>query len=175
MKNLALGKIFVILGALLSIFGTYVFAIYAGGTGFVGSGIGFFLNTIGGGLADPTLFAGASTYASSLGVEVWMYYIFLSIFLIFLAAGVLQLIGMKSRVAGLIFSLFPLGVGIMLILVFYTDILGLKSFFFTIFFIGEQYGDIFPILINLGDLALGTYLIVGGGALGLISTFLPRE
>ncbi len=171
---MALGKIFIILGALLSILGTYVFAIY-GVTGSVGSGIGFILNTFGGGLADPTLFAGSSTYATILGIEVWLFYILLGVFLIFLAAGALQLIGVKSRVAGLIFSLFPLGVGIMLILVFYTDILGLKSFFFTIFFVGEQLGDFFPILVNLGDLALGTYLLLGGGVLGVISTFLPRE
>ena len=171
---MALGKIFIILGALLSILGTYVFAIY-GGTGSVGSGIGFILNAFGGGWTDPTLFAGSSTWAAILGIEVWLYFILLGVFLIFLAAGVLQLIGMKSKVAGLIFSLFPLGVGIMLILVFYTDILGLKSFFFTIVFVGEQYGNFFPILVNLGDLALGTYLILGGGALGVISTFLPRE
>ncbi|GAH92616.1 hypothetical protein ES705_08550 [subsurface metagenome] len=171
---MALDKIFIILGALLSILGTYVFAIY-GIAGTVGSGIGFFLNTIGGGLADPTLFAGASAYASGLGIEVWVYYIFVIIFLIFLAAGILQLIGLKSRIAGLIFSLFPLGVGIMLILVFYTDALGLKSLFFTIFFAGEQYGNFFPILVNLGDIDLGVYLILGGGALGVISTFLERD
>ena len=170
-----LGKIFIILGALLSILGTYVFAIYAGGTGYVGSGIGFILNTFGGGLATPTLFAGASDYATLLGIEVWLFYILLIVFLIFLAAGALQLIGMKSRVAGLIFSLFPLGVGLMFIFLVYTDFLGMKSAFFAMFFIGEQSGSIFPVLLNLGDLALGTYLLVGGGALGLISTFLPRE
>jgi hypothetical protein len=172
---LALGKIFIILGALLTILGTYVFAIYGGGTGFVGSGIGFILNTIGGGLADPTLFAGASTYAPLLGIEVWLFYILLVVFLIFLAAGALQLIGLKSKVLGLIFSLFPLGVGLMFIFLVYTDVLGMKSSFFAMFFYGEQYGSIFPVLLNLGDLALGTYLLVGGGAFGLISTFLPRE
>ena len=170
-----LGKIFIILGALLSILGTYVFALYSGGTGFVGSGIGFILNTFGGGLADPTLFAGAGTYAPGLSVEVWLYYVFLIIFLIFLAAGILQLISLKSRIAGLIFSLFPLGVGIMLILVFYTDILGLKSLFYTIFFSGVQYGNIFPVLVNVGDLALGTYFLVGGGVLGLVGSILPRD
>lgn len=171
---MALGKIFIILGALLSILGTYVFAIY-GATGVVGSGIGFLLNAIGGGWVDPSLLAGASTYATLLSTEVWVFYILLVIFLIFLAAGVLQLIGIKSKVAGLIFSLFPLGVGLMFIFLVYTDFLGIKSAFFALFFIGEQYGDIFPILINLGDLSLGAYLLVGGGALGLISTFLPRE
>jgi len=171
---LALGKIFIILGALLSILGTYVFAIYDL-TGDVGSGIGFILNTIGGGLKDPTLFAGASTYATDLNIDVWLFYLLLGVFLIFLAAGVLQLIGMKSRVAGLIFSLFPLGVGLMFVFLTYTDFLGIKSEFFQVFFLGEHYGNSFPVLIDLGGLALGAYLLVGGGALGLISTFLPRE
>ena len=171
---MALGKIFLILGALLSILGTYVFALY-GATGVVGSGIGFLLNAFGGGWVDPTLFAGASTYAPLMSTEVWLFYILLVVFIIFLAAGVLQLIGFKSRIAGLIFSLFPLGIGLMFIFLAYTDFLGIKSAFFALFFIGEQYGDIFPVLVNLGDLALGAYFLVGGGALGLISTFLPRE
>ncbi len=165
---MALGKIFIILGALLSILGTYVFAIYAGGTGYVGSGIGFIINL-------GILFENAATYATSLSIEVWLFYILVVVFLIFLAAGALQLIGVKSRVAGLIFSLFPLGVGLMFISLAYADFLGIKSAFFENFFIGEHFGNFFPILINLGDLALGAYLLVGGGALGLISTFLPRE
>ena len=170
---MALGKIFVILGALLTILGTYVFAIY-GTVGSVGSGIGFILNTFGGGLADPTLFAGASTYAPSLSIEIWLYYILLVVFLIFLAAGILQLLGLKSRIVGLISSLFPLGVGLMFIFLVYTDFLGIKSLFFALFFIGEQYGNVFPILIDLGSLSLGAYFLVGGGALGLIGCILPR-
>ena len=171
---MALGKIFIILGALLSILGTYVFALY-GSTGIVGSGIGFILNTFGGGSISPPLFTGASTYATVLSTEVWIFYILLVIFLIFLAAGVLQFIGMKSRVGGLIFSLFPLGVGLMFIFLTYTDFLGIKSAFFALFFIGEQYGDIFPILLNLPDLGLGVYFLVAGGAFGLIGSILPRD
>lgn len=171
---MALGKIFIILGALLSILGTYVFALY-GSTGIAGSGIGFILNTIGGGFVTPPLFTGASTHAATLSIEVWMFYILLFVFLIFLAAGILQLIGMKSRVAGLIFSLFPLGVGLMFIFLEYTDFLGIKSAFFALFFIGEQYGNIFPILLNLPDLGLGVYFLLAGGALGLIGSILPRD
>jgi len=164
---LALGKIFIILGALLSILGTYIFAIY-GVTGSVGSGIGFITNL-------GTLFGNAASIAAGLGIEVIVFYLFVIIFLIFLAAGILQFIGLKSKVAGLIFSLFPLGVGIMLILTFYTDILGLKAFFFTIVFIGEQYGNIFPILVDLGGVGLGVYLILGGGVLGFIGSIMPRD
>ena len=164
---MALGKIFIILGALLSILGTYVFAIY-GGTGYVGSGIGFITNL-------SILFENADSFAIALSIEVWMFFILVVIFLIFLAAGVLQIIGIKNKVVGLIFSLFPLGVGLMFILLVYSDFLGMKSAFFAIFFIGEHYGNFFPIFVPLGDLALGAYFLVGGGVLGVISTFLPRE
>jgi len=172
---MAVGKIFIILGALLSILGTYVFAIY-GAVGTVGSGIGFILNTIGGGFLDPTLIAGASTYATILGIEVWLFYTLLVLFIIFLVAGILQLVGLKSRVIGLIFSLFPLCIGVLFILVFYTEILGVISGSFAFFFIGEQFGDIFPILLDIGDgVGLGAFFLLGGGALGLIGCILPRD
>ena len=168
------GKILLILGALLSILGTYVFAIY-GVTGFVGSGIGFLLNLFGAGYIVPGLFAGADGYATFLGVNIIIFYLLVIIFIIFLASGVLQFLGLKNRIFSFIFCLFTLGVGLMFIFLTYTDILGIKSLFFATFFIGEQYGNIFPILLNLGDLALGTYFLVAGGALGFISAFMDRD
>ena len=167
--------ILIVIGAVLSILGTYVFALY-GGIGFVGSGMGFLLNTVGGGLFDPTLFAGADLYAAFAGIDVWLYYIILILFLIFLVAGALQLIGLKSRVVGIIFSLFPLAVGIMFLLLFYTDILGTISGSFGFFFFGEQIGDFFPILVDLGDgVGLGAFFLVGGGTLGLVGSILPKD
>jgi len=168
------GKVLLILGAILTILGTYVFAIY-GATGIVGSGIGFILNMIGAGLISPGLFAGADFYATGLGIEVWIFYILVIVFIIFLASGVLQFLGLKSRVFSFLFSLFALGIGLMFIFLTYTDILGIKSTFFAIFFIGEQYGNIFPVLVNLGDLALGAYFLIAGGALGFISAFMERD
>ena len=169
------GKILIIIGAILSILGTYVFGIY-GSPGFVGSGIGFALNTFGGGLADPTLIAGAALYAGAMGIEIWMYYIYLIIFLVFLVAGILQFVGMKSRAVGLIFSLFPLGVGIMFLLLFYTEILGLISGLFALFFVGPQFFDLIPVIIDIGSgNGLGAFFLVGGGALGLIGSILPRD
>jgi len=172
---LGAGKILVIIGAILSILGTYVFAIY-GSTGIVGSGIGFVLNTFGAGVADPTLIAGAALYAGAMSIEIYLYYILLIVFLVFLVSGILQFVGVKSRAVGLIFSLFPLGVGIMFLLLFYTEILGLISGLFGMFFIGEQFGNIFPVLIDIGSgTGLGAFFLVGGGALGLIGSILPRD
>lgn len=161
------GKLLIILGAICTLLGIYVFAIY-GGSGYVGSGIGFIMNT-------PELFTDAAGKASALSIPIWWYYVLVGVFMIYLVSGVLQLLGIKNRFLGLIFSLFPLGVGLMFLLLVYTDILGLKSAYFALFHIGAPFGDIYPFLVPIGDLALGNYLILAGGTLGFISTFLSRD
>lgn len=162
---MALGKIFIILGALLSILGTYIFAIFLFFTA-VGSGLGFALNIVDIIAIDP----------ASLSIDPIIFYVMFGIFIIWLVSGVLQLVGLKSRIVGIIFSLFPLGIGIMFLLVFYTTILGPISGLFTIFTVGEHFGGFFPILIDIGaSKGLGAFFLVGGGALGLIGSILPRD
>ena len=159
---MALGKIFIILGALLTILGTWVFATILFIPGYVGSGLGFAMNLpsiIG---ADP-------------GADAVVFYLLLVLFIAWLASGVLQLIGLKSRIAGIIFSLVPLAIGLMLILLIYTEILGMMSAIFTLMTVGEQIGGFFPIYVPLGDLGLGTYFLLGGGVLGIIGSSMPRD
>jgi len=162
------GKLLAFIAAILTILGTYVFAIYLGFPHTVGSGIGFILNI-------PDLFTDASSLATLLSIDVIVFYLLLIVFIVFLASGVLQLIFARSRILSMFLSFFPLGVGLMFIFLAYTDFLGIKSAFFALFFLGEHYGDFYPILINMGDLALGAYLITAGGALGLISGIMPRD
>lgn len=173
---MAAGKFLAILAGLLTLVGTYAVAIYGFGTGYVGSGIGFFLNVIGMGITPTGLFLDAATYASGIGLDVMIYYLLLVLFIIFLLSGILQFIGAKSRIVGIIFSLFPLVVGGMFILIFYTTILGPISGFFALTFIGEQYGGMFPFMVDIGgSVGLGSFIILAGGVLGLISGFLPRD
>ena len=165
---MASGKVFIVLGALLTIVGTYIFAI-SGVVGLVGSGIGFILNFF-------NLITNAVVYAGVVNVEVWLFYILLVVFAIFIISGGLQLIGIKSRAIGFVFSLFPLGVGVMFVLLFYTEILGSISSLLALFFTGGQIGNIFPILINIGGgTGLGAFFLIGGGLFGVISTFFLRE
>lgn len=161
------GKVLAFLGGLITLLGTYVFAVY-GVTGVVGSGLGFAMNI-------PDLFENADAIAIAIDIPVALLYVYIIIFIIFLASGVLQMLSVQSRAVGFIFSLFPLGVGLLFILLVYTDILGITSAFFAFFFIGEQYGDFFPVLVDLGDLALGVYLLLAGGALGILSVFMERD
>jgi len=159
---LALGKIFIILGALLTILGTWVFATILFFPGYVGSGLGFAMNL-------------PSIIGVDPGADAVVFYLLLVLFIAWLASGVLQLIGLKSRIGGIIFSLIPLAIGLMLILLLYTEILGMMSAVFTLMTIGEQIGGFFPILVPLGDLGLGTYFLLGGGVLGIVGSSMPRE
>ena len=159
---MALGKIFIILGALLTILGTYVFATLLFIPGYVGSGLGFAMNL-------------PSIIGVDPGADAVVFYLLLVLFIAWLASGVLQLIGLKSRIGGIIFSLIPLAIGLMLILLIYTDILGMMSAIFTLMTVGEQIGGFFPILVPLGDLGLGTYFLLGGGVLGIVGSSMPRE
>jgi hypothetical protein len=169
------GKILVIIGAILSILGTFVFALFSPAPGFIGSGLGFAVNI-------PQLFENSAFLAVLVGLEVFVIYIVIIVFIIFLVSGFLQLVGLKSRVVGLIFSLFPIFMGVMFILLFFTDILGPISTVFGALFVTDLLGGAFPIFVTgggtnllLGDLGLGAYLLVGGGVLGLIGCILPRD
>ena len=160
-----LGKILLLLGAILSILGTYVFALFLFWAGVVGSGLGFAMNL-------PDIIA---IDPGSLGLDPIVFYFMLVLFIVWLASGVLQLVGLKVRIVGIIFSLFPLGIGIMFLLLFYTEVLGLMTALFTFFTIGEHYGDFFPILVPLGDVGLGAYFLLAGGVLGLVGSIMPRD
>jgi hypothetical protein len=163
------GKFLALLAGIISLVGTYVIAIYGIAGDYAGSGIGFIMNI-------STLFLNASTYAEMLTIEVWLFYFILVVFIIFLIAGLLQIIFMKSRIFSILWSLFPFGVGLMFIFLGYTIYLGnISEFFGGLFFSGEHYGNLFPFIVNVGgDLGLGAYFILGGGILGLISGFLQR-
>ncbi|MHA1728649.1 MAG: hypothetical protein ACTSWY_07935 [Promethearchaeota archaeon] len=137
----------------------------------VGSGIGFALNLF----TNGELFVNAEAYATLLSMNVILFYVFVVLIMIFLISGIIQMIGAKSRVMAIISSLFPLGVGMLFILLNFSELLGIKSAFFAIFFIGEQYGNTFPILFDIGGLGIGVYVLLVSGVLGLVSGFMSRE
>jgi hypothetical protein len=134
------------------------------------------MNTFVGGLLGPSFISDPATWAAMAGIDILIFWVLLVVFLIFCVAGVLQLVGLKSRVVGVIFSLFPLGVGVMFLLLFYTDILGTISATFAIFFVGESIGGFLPVFIDIGDfVGLGAFFLLGGGALGLVGSILPKD
>ncbi|MFX1496298.1 MAG: hypothetical protein ACFFBH_02110 [Promethearchaeota archaeon] len=161
------GRALALLSGIITIIGTYVLAVSASLTG-VSSGVGFITNL-------TSLFADPAGNAAYLGVDIWVYYLLVALFIIFLAAGVLQIIGMANRAVSFIFSLFPLAIGLMFFFLTYTDFLGIKSEFFETYFEASQVAGIFPFYVPIDQLGLGTYVLISGGVLGIISVFLERK
>ena len=159
---MAVGKILIILGAILTILGTYVFAVFATFPGYVGSGLGFAMNL-------------SILFGVDPGAEAFAFYFMVVFFIFWLVSGVLQFVGLKVRIVGLIFSLVPLAIGVTFLLFIYTDLLGMMTFVFMLLTSGEHIGGVYPILVDIGTLGLGTYFLVGGGVLGLIGCLMPQD
>ena len=159
---MAVGKILIILGGLLTILGTYVFAVFLVSPGYVGSGLGFAMRILDIIAIDP-------------GADAFAFYFMLVLFIAWLVSGVLQLVGLKVRILGFIFSLVPLAIGVIFLLFVYTEILGIMTWVFMILTSSEQIGGFYPILVDIGTLGLGTYLLIAGGVLGLVGSIMPRD
>jgi len=99
----------------------------------------------------------------------------LVLFIVWLASGVLQFIGLKSKIVGIIFSLVPLAIGVMFVLLLYTTILGPMTALFFLMTSGEVIAGIIPIYIDLAGMGLGVYFLLAGGVLGVIGSILPKD
>jgi len=152
----------IIIGAVLTLLGTWVFALFPSFPPLVGSGLGFAMNIpmiIG---IDP-------------GADAVVFYLMLVLFIAWLASGVLQLVGLKSRIVGIIFSFIPLAIGIMFVLLVYTTVLGTMTAVFFLMTSGEVIGGFLPFLIEIGGMGLGVYFLLAGGVLGIIGSSMPKE
>ena len=146
------GKIFCILGGILTLLATYFFSFMPSIPGTYYYGLGFFLNIY------------------SIFTSEWILYIVIAVvFIIFLLAGIFIILGVKSRKLALFGSIFVLGFGVYMILAFYA--FGLSSdisIFMRQFLYSALIDGIIPFDLFLGPFSLGTYLLIGGGVLGLI-------
>ena len=100
--------------------------------------------------------------------------IIIEIFIVlFLLAGLLQLIGLKSRAVGFIGSLLALGGFIYFMLIEFSLIS--STAIYALLFVGDALGPL-PFHIGLGSFAsLGAYVLAGGAVLGIIGTFAGRD
>ncbi|MBY9009055.1 MAG: hypothetical protein KGD74_04230 [Candidatus Lokiarchaeota archaeon] len=152
----------IVIAAVLTLLGTYLFALFPSFPPLVGSGLGFAMNLpmiIG---LDP-------------GADAVVFYLLLVLFIVWLASGALQLVGLKSKIVGIIFSLVPLAIGLMFVLLVYTEILGAMSATFFLMTSGEVIGGVIPILIEIGGMGLGVYFLLAGGVLGVVGSSLSKD
>jgi hypothetical protein len=152
----------IVIAAVLTLLGTYVFALFPSFPPLVGSGLGFAMNL-------PTIIT------IDPGADALAFYFLLVLFIVWLASGALQLIGLKSRIVGIIFSLVPLAIGIMFVLLVYTTILGIMTAVFFLMTSGEVFAGVIPMLIEIFGMGLGVYFLLAGGVLGIIGSSLPKE
>jgi len=92
-----------------------------------------------------------------------------------LLSGIFQLIGMKSRVLGLIGSIFVLVIGILVFLGVFNIVINID---WIIYIFGDSVpiiDGIIPFDLVLGPASLGLYVLIAGGALGLVAGIMGPE
>ena len=162
---MATGKYLSLLAGIITIVATYLLSwvsVTIVSTTYYAYGIGVIKNL-------PAMFTNADALGLLLGVPGFSLYILAGILIVFLLAGIFILIGMKSRAVGLIGSIFALLIGILVLL-------GTMSIFINLDWIVLIFGDPAPIIegiipfdLMLGPAALGSYVLIAGGALGLVA------
>ena len=162
------GKILSIIGGILTLLSTYLLVLFTVGAWGV-HGAGLFMVVI-------NMFSNAAAYVVPIGVPIFVVYIVAVGVILYLLAGLFQLIGAKIRALGIIFSLFPLALGIIVLL----GSFGIIPFMANLDFMAYDLEFISGILpYNLDALypgiGLGTYPLILGGLLGLIGGILPRD
>ncbi|TFG19703.1 MAG: hypothetical protein EU530_05470 [Promethearchaeota archaeon] len=164
------GRLLAVLGGLITLVGTWWFSLFispviAGAPVYSIGGILNFSWLVGNG-------------AAVLGVDNWVVYLILVVYSMYLLSFIAQLAGGKSRISAFIGSLLPLAVGVIIMIFSLT---GGSTLGTVVNAIGLFAGDPiivgwFPFHYSVGVQfeALGTYAIIFGSLLALISSFIPR-
>lgn len=167
---MAAGKILSLLAGILTIVSTFMLSwvSVAVPPTYYAYGIGIVKNL-------PAMFTNADALGVLLGIPGFAIYIIAGMLIVFLLSGIFQLIGMKSRVLGLIGSIFVLVIGILVFL-------GIFNIVINIDWITNIFGDSVPIIdgiipfdLVLGPASLGLYVLIAGGALGLVAGIMGPE
>ncbi len=155
------GKVLILIGALITIASTFFLTFFAIVGDVYAFGLGFTFNI-------PDIFQNVDGYAFFMGTDTMVVYILVIVYIVFLISGVLQLVGLASRVVAIIGSIFPIVTAILIILIVQFGILD-GMYKYTFLFWNDSIVDgILPFDLALGDVSLGTYTLLAGGVLGLI-------
>lgn len=167
---MAAGKILSLLAAILTIVATFMLSwvsVVVPPT-YYAYGIGIVKNL-------PAMFTNADSLGLLLGIPGFAIYIIAGMLIVFLLSGIFQLIGMKSRVLGLIGSIFVLVIGILVFLGVFNIIINID---WVIYIFGDSVpiiDGIIPFDLVLGPASLGLYVLIAGGALGLVAGIMGPE
>ncbi len=165
------GKVLCIIGAILTLISTFLLSLFSiditsagvwleAETAY-GSGLGFFLH-----IGD--IFGDIDGVATEVGVESFLIYIFIVLLIFWAISGILQLIGVKSKAAGIIGSIMPLFLGVIIILATFITLPDFFGGFTVLLSDNTQLLGFLPYDLPLGGFSLGAYTLTAGGILGLI-------
>ena len=166
------GKILSLVGGILTLISTYLLAWYVYEINYVV----YYYNGIGAIENFLDLYVHAQNYADYLELPLWIIYLWGLVIIVTLISGGLQLLSLKNRIWGLIGSIMPIIISIVIIL-------GLILFPEWLKYL-EIFGDSNPLIrggfpLNLALPArpesLGTYVLFAGGILGVIGFYYSSE
>ncbi len=167
------GKILCIIAGILTLLATFVFswiAIDSGGVLYYTNGFGIIKNL-------PTMFTDAEDLEAILDIPAFAFYIIAGVFILFLASGVLQILGAVHRAPIIIGTLVVLCITTLLFLGS-TDLINREDWIVNILGTDEPLIEGFiPLkLFDINSFDLGLYLLYAGGIIGLIaSIYGPSE
>ena len=166
------GKILMVCGGIVTLISVYVLAWYAFDINY----FTYYINGIGGIKNIPNIIFHAQSYATYLGIPVWIIYVSIVIIILTLITGVVQILAVKNRILGILGSIIPLLFGIMIIVGFEVSPEWIN--FFQIF--GDRnplIAEGFPLNLEIPGRpeSLGTYTLIFGGILGIIGYYYSKE
>ena len=169
------GKLFCFIGGILTLVSTLVlsFGVYPI-TGMTFFGIGFIMNL-------DNIFEDTFSYAVLFGGQYFVVYILVVILIIFLISGFIQLAGIKNRLAAIVGSILPIFISLLFISYVYDILFPDSLTNIMIFFWNESIVEnVVPLHVAIGtvgslEVSLGTFLLLGGGSLGIIGGIMGRD
>lgn len=163
------GKILSLVAGIITLVATFFFSWIAieigiGGTTYYVNGIGIMKNL-------PAMFTDAESLGNTLDIPVFAFYIIAGIFILFLASGVLQILGMKYRVFVIVGSAAALGIATLLLLSEF-DVVDRANWVYYILGTDEQLVEnIIPLqILGLDTFDIGLYLLFAGGIVGIVAS-----
>ena len=157
-------KILSLVAGIITLLATFLFSWYAidsGGIYYAG-GLGIIKNL-------PAMFTDAQGLGTTLGIPFFALYIIAGIFILFLASGVLQILGIKSRIPLIIGTVVSLGIG-SLIWLGSANILDANAWVVNILGTETPLIGFIPVsLLGINTIDIGTYLLYAGGIIGIVA------
>jgi hypothetical protein len=166
------GKTLSIVAGILTLIATYFLALYT----FELAGSTFYVYGVGGFKAVLNMFTNVDSYAFLFGIPTWAVYIVAVVVILFLIAGIFQIIGAKSRATAIIGSILVLLVGVIIILDIFNILPMLSTYVDIMGDSAPLIDGIIPFAFTIPgiNMSIGTIVLLTGGVLGFIGGCMGR-